>query len=127
MRMVVDTGDALHSTSGKRLKRTAPENYLCTADVRVGLGAARAEVARAVRLMEAEPSIAALLDQGVLDAVVWVAIFAAEGRVGIDALNIDTTPFGPRLGLVVDNFTMFDAEGIPVKLLIGPAANSKSR
>lgn len=56
----------------------------------------------------------------------WVAIFADEGVASIDDLNIDMSPFGPRLGLVVDNFTEFDAEGVPVKLLIGPAANRKS-
>lgn len=84
------------------------------------------EVARFVRLLQGEPSIAILLDQGTLEAVVWVAIFADEGVASIDDSISNMSPFGPRLGLVVDNFTEFDAEGVPVKLLIGPAANRKS-
>lgn len=126
VRTIRDKGDALYSTSGARLKRTAPEYYLSTEETRTSAEGARVEVARFVRLLQGEPSIAILLDQGTLEAVVWVAIFADEGVASIDDLNIDMSPFGPRLGLVVDNFTEFDAEGVPVKLLIGPAANRKS-
>ena len=122
---VLDKGDVLYSTRGAPLKRRAPENYLSIAEVSIAnLNAVQPEAARFVDLLNSEP-IARMIDDGTLDAVVWIAILGGDD-VSVDDLPIDRTPFGSRIGLVIDNFTQFDRHGIPRKLLIGPAASRKS-
>jgi hypothetical protein len=113
---------------GKRRTRLSGRNFLSTKDVTIeDVGSVPSEVTKHVRLLESEPAVATLIDDRAIDAVVWVALFADEGSISIDGLGLDMTLFGERMGLVVDNFTEFDKEGIPRKLIIGPSARNPSR
>lgn len=118
--IVHDKGDARFTARGTRLRHPSSENYLTTGDTKVtDLTAVSSEVARHTKLLENDPAISRLLDEGSLDAVVWVALFGDEGTVHLDDLHIDMTPFGQRFGLVVENYADLDATGNPRKLLIG--------
>lgn len=124
---IYDKGDTLISAKGTPLRLRAEENYLMTTQMTTAdLHPVRDEVAGLVQLVNNDLDIARLITEHSLDAVIWVAIFGDEGTADFDDLDIDMSPFGARIGLVLENYTDLSDGGNPRKLLIGPAASRKT-
>lgn len=124
--IVYGKGDPMRTAKGVTTKRLSDEYYLSSTEVRANdLTAVRGQVAQFVRKLEADPQFSRQIEDRTIDVVVWAAIFGDQGAARIEDLNIEMTPFGRRIGLVVENYAEFGDDGNPRKLLVGPAASRK--
>jgi hypothetical protein len=120
-------GDMMRSAKGKPVNLRAPEYYLSSAEVTAkDLRSALGQIAEFARLLTADSLVSRLVANHELDVVVWSAIFGDQGAATIAELDVDRSPFGSRVGLVVENYADFDKGGNPRKLLIGPSASRKT-
>ncbi len=108
------------TVSGQRTGRKAPENYLSTTDIKLaGVTDLNRTIRNQIAFINADATLSVLTGAGDGRVYVWVAVFGSAPRE-TETLGIDTRPFGHGIGLIVDNFTTFDAEGRPKLLEIKP-------
>jgi len=113
-----DKGDTMFTSSGKAFARVAPRNYLSTKDLEASdIANVNEYVGLMIGTIIGNDDIVAMMPEEDFNIVVWVALFGSP-VLEIDDLGIDWTPFGHGVGLVVDNYTAYDAEGRPKKLVI---------
>lgn len=103
-------------------RRRAPNNYLTTKDITIeGVTSLNRTIREQIAFIMKNPTLSALTHARDGKVYVWVAVFGDIPRETA-SLGIDMHQFGHGIGLIVDNFTTFDAGGNPKLLEIKPFA-----